>query len=151
MERRINEEGVTKCLLELLEKKGWVVVSYDYPQSGTGTVIHPNNRETKNKGSFIPDIVAYKGGCVLFFENKDRFVYNDFLKVELLRTTDDYSNDICALLSQFVYDTVLYGVGMPYSAKNEKKTKEFIRMVDFAILLVEKDQVIQVQDCAIEL
>lgn len=38
----MNEEKVTKCLLKWLIDNGWEIVCYDFPQSGTGRLLHPN-------------------------------------------------------------------------------------------------------------
>lgn len=141
----MREEEVTKALLTRLKEKGWTIVSYDFPQSGTGDLIRPNNSNSKNKESFIPDIVAYKEGTVLFFENKDRFVYSDFVKVDFLRKTDIYSEDITELLKGIEYSRILYGVGMPYSVNAMRKTKTNLQMVDFAVL-VDNGNFIQIQE-----
>ena len=38
-------------------QKGWYIVCFDFPQSGTGILIHPDSgRSEKNKGSINPDI-----------------------------------------------------------------------------------------------
>ena len=62
MEGRITEEQVTKAILNWLESKSWEIVCFDFPQSGAGVSLHLNQelRTTKNKGAFIPDIVAIK-------------------------------------------------------------------------------------------
>ena len=74
MERRITEEQLTKALLLWLEAHGWIIICFDFPQSGTGIALHRNKQSgsSKNKGSFIPDIVVIKNETVLFFENKDK-------------------------------------------------------------------------------
>ena len=86
MERRITEEQMTKAIIDWLEINSWEIICFDFPQSGTGVSLHLNNelRITKNKGAFIPDIVAIKNENVIFFENKDRFVINDFIKIQNL-------------------------------------------------------------------
>lgn len=86
MERRLTEEQITKAIIDWLEGQEWQIICYDFPQSGTGISLHPNEelRITKNKGAIIPDIVAIKGTIVLFFENKDRFVLSDFVKVSFV-------------------------------------------------------------------
>lgn len=135
MERRITEEQATKAILDWLEANGWKIICFDFPQSGTGVSLHPNEelRTTKNKGAFIPDIVAIKDGYVIFFENKDRFVLDDFVKVEELRKNNDYSNFIRRLLAEFEYLEILYGVGLVHSVVSEQKTKAHLDKVDFAI------------------
>ena len=135
MERRITEEQVTKAILDWLEQNDWQIICFDFPQSGTGIPLHPNEeiRIGKNKGAFIPDIVAIKNEVVVFFENKDRFVLNDFIKVQDLRNNNDYSNSIEKLLTDFNYSQIFYGVGIVYSINAEQKTNEQIDKVDFAI------------------
>jgi hypothetical protein len=139
MERRITEEQATKAILDWIENNDWEIICFDFPQSGTGISLHPNNelRTTKNKGAFIPDIVAIKNEIVVFFENKDRFVLDDFVKVQDLRQNNDYSNSIEKLLMNFRYTKIFYGVGLVYSVKAEKKTNENLDKIDFAILYHE--------------
>lgn len=139
MERRITEEQATKAILNWLENNDWKIICFDFPQSGTGVVLHPNNelRTTKNKGAFIPDIVAIKTDIVVFFENKDRFVLDDFVKVQDLRQNNDYSTSIEKLLADFKYANIFYGVGLVHSANTEQKTNENLDKIDFAILYHE--------------
>ena len=87
----MKEEDVTKAIIKKLVSAGWEIICYDFPQSGTGRVLHPNDRDSKTLGAIIPDIVAIKAGIVLDFENKDRFVLSDFEKIDNLRNSEDYS------------------------------------------------------------
>ena len=146
MERRITEEQLTKAILEWLITNNWEIICYDFPQSGTGLSIHPNEelRTTKNKGAIIPDIVALKNGTVIFFENKDRFVLDDFIKVKDLRDKNDYSNSIQRLLAEFKYSKILYGVGLVHSENAEQKTNLHLDKVDFAIFY-QGDKSIKIQ------
>lgn len=41
----MTEEQVTKALLQYLTDNGWHIVCFDFPQSGTGKVLHPNNAD----------------------------------------------------------------------------------------------------------
>ncbi len=135
MEGRITEEQVTKAILNWLEAGAWKIICFDFPQSGTGVSLHPNKelRTTKNKGAFIPDIVAIKDTNVIFFENKDRFVLADFIKVAELKHNSDFSNSIKRLLNDFKYSNIFYGVGLTYTDKAENKTNENLDKIDFAI------------------
>lgn len=135
MERRITEEDVTKYTLDWLSDRGWSIISFDFPQSGTGIVIHPNNRVSKSKGSFIPDIVCYKDGVVLFFENKDRFLLSDFDKVNNIRSTTEYSESIGSLLSVVEYNDLRYGVCIAYSEKALRRSLSYSDNVDFILFL----------------
>ena len=135
MERRITEEQVTKAILIWLEENDWEIICFDFPGSGTGVTLHPNERlgNTKNKGSFIPDIVAIKNEIVIFFENKDRFVLSDFIKVQNLKNNNDYSNSIQIFLAKFEYSKILYGVGLAHSNTTENKTNIHLDKIDFAV------------------
>jgi len=135
MERRITEEQATKAILDWLEENDWQIICFDFPQSGTGVSLHPNEelRTTKNKGAFIPDIVAIKNGIVVFFENKDRFVLDDFNKVQDLRNNNDYSNSVQRLLAKFEYSEIFYGVGLVHSDSTELKTSNHLDKIDFAV------------------
>ncbi|MCZ2247156.1 MAG: hypothetical protein LC111_00150 [Bacteroidia bacterium] len=143
MERRITEEQATKAILDWLENNGWEIICFDFPQSGTGVSLHPNSdlRTTKNKGAFIPDIVAIKNETVVFFENKDRFVLDDFVKVQDLRQNNDYSNSIDKLLADFEYSQIFYGVGLVHSDNAEQKTNEHIDKIDFAVFYYKDKQI----------
>ena len=146
MERRITEEEATIAIIDWLEVNGWKIICFDFPQSGTGVSLHPNEelRTTKNKGAFIPDIVAIKNGTVIFFENKDRFVLDDFIKVQDLRINNDYSNSIERLLAEFQYSEIFYGVGLVHSENTAQKTNLHLDKVDFAIFYHE-NKTIEIQ------
>lgn len=133
----MKEEDVTKAIIKKLISAGWEIICYDFPQSGTGRVLHPNDRDSKTLGAIIPDIVAIKAGIVLDFENKDRFVFSDFEKIDNLRHSEDYSKSWDLLLSGCQYSQIFYGVGMPMSDTNYSKAEENHNMVDFIVYLNE--------------
>jgi len=137
MEGRVTEEQVTKSILNWLEFNNWEIICFDFPQSGTGVILHPNEefRTTKNKGSVIPDIVAIKDELVVFFEDKDNFVMDDFIKVDRLRTTNDYSDSIKRLLEGYKYSTIYYGVGLPFSKQIETNCNKNLHLVDFVVFV----------------
>ena len=43
----MREEHVTKATLKWLLANGWEIVCFDFPQSGTGRFLHPNNAESE--------------------------------------------------------------------------------------------------------
>jgi hypothetical protein len=152
MERRMTEEQLTKTILDWLETSGWKIICFDFPQSGTGVSLHPNEdvRTTKNKGAILPDIVAHKGKTVVFFENKDHFVLDDFVKVQELKTSNDYSNSIQKLLNDVNYTKIFYGVGLPLTDNIEKKTEENKDKIDFAVFVsVDKNISVEHQTATI--
>jgi hypothetical protein len=139
MERRIREEHVTKAILSWLETSSWEIVCFDFPQSGTGKVLHSNNRAgSKNQGSIIPDIIAIKEGTVVFFENKDRFFLPDFQKLEEIKKENNYSASLGQLLSSYEYNSIYYGVGLPITTQNKKQVDDNKLKVDFIIHSNEK-------------
>ena len=45
----MNEEEVTKSILSKLRSDSWTIISFDFPQSGTGKTLHPNESSNKNE------------------------------------------------------------------------------------------------------
>lgn len=132
---KIKEEQVTKALMQWLDENGWDIVCFDFPQSGTGRVLHPSNTTSKTEGAIIPDIVAIKNDVVLDFENKDRFVESDFEKIDFLRNTNLYDDSLKKLLGKRQYKSIYYGIGMPYSERNYSKAQDYLDLVDFVVYL----------------
>ena len=138
----MTEEQVTKALLQYLTDNGWHIVCFDFPQSGTGKVLHPNNADgEKNKDSIIPDIGAVKNTISLFFENKDRFYLPDYKKINELIVDNQYTNAIDNLLSDYRIEKIFYGIGLP-TEKHKEKSKESAHLVNF-ILGVNTDRSIE--------
>lgn len=137
MERRIimREERVTINILNWLEENDWKIVCYDFPQSGTGTLLHPNgkNRTEKNKGGIIPDIIAVKNNIALFFENKDRFYQPDFDKLFEIKTENNFSDSLNQLLSGFSISKIVYGIAIPEVKKHLEKSNTQLDKIDFLI------------------
>lgn len=139
----MKEEHVTKSMLKWLIELHWQIVCFDFPQSGTGRIIHPNwNKEEMNKSSIIPDIVAVKNGVCVFVENKDRYYFPDFLKQHGLIVGNDYCEAISSLLKDFSISRIFYGIGLPTEYQNQYSI-ETANLVDF-ILGVDENRVLQV-------
>ena len=132
----MTEEKVTKSILRLLVEKGWEIVSYDFPQSGTGTCLHPNIRKGKTDKIWIPDIITTKNNICLIFENKNRLYPQDFEKLERISTSNEYSNDLAKLIGDQNNYSIFYGVGLPMTCL--KKIETLSSKVDF-ILGVNED------------
>ena len=128
----MREEQVTKSILKWLLNNQQKIVCFDFPQSGTGRFLHPNGSTEKNKDTINPDIVAVKGTDCVFFENKDRFYYQDYEKQNRLIVDNQYTNDIGALLSQYTVDHTYYGIGLP-TEKHDKRSIAAEHLVDFII------------------
>jgi hypothetical protein len=135
MERRISEERVTLTIMEWLSINDWNIVTFDYPKSGTGHMLHPNSidKTEKNKNGVIPDIIATKDSIALFFENKDRFYEPDFDKLNGIRNENNYSDSLNKLLSEFSISKIVYGIGMPEVKKHIEQSKTQLDKIDFLI------------------
>jgi len=139
----MKEEKVTKNILDWLELNGWTIICYDFPQSGTGVLLHlnNNNRTEKNKGGIIPDIIAVKNNRALFFENKDRFYEPDFDKLNEIKMESNYSDSLDHLLNGHNISDIYYGIGLPESEKDIDKSKQHLEKVDFLISTNKKKEV----------
>ena len=142
----MREESVTKKIIKYLKKNNWEIIAFDFPQSGTGVMILPdNNTSSKNKESIIPDIIAYKNKTCVFFENKDRFVKSDFDKVNDLIQNNKYINNINKFLSKYELKNIYYGIGLPYYVKTDN-ILEHSQLVDFVLKISEDESVEKVID-----
>ena len=128
----MTEEQVTKAILKWLTDNQWEIVCFDFPQSGTGRLLHPNLSSDKNRKAINPDIVAVRDHVCVFFENKDRFYYPDYEKINNLRVNQDYSEAISALLAGYSVSNIYYGIGLP-TQKHKKKSEDSVNLVDFII------------------
>jgi len=139
----MREEEVTKIILNWLESNSWQIVCYDFPQSGTGILLHPNGskRREKNKGGIIPDIIAVKNNTALFFENKDRFYKPDFDKLLEIKTRSNYSDALNDLLADFNIETIFYGIGIPNSKNEIDKSKKYLDNIDFLVSCNEQQEI----------
>ena len=130
----ISEEKVTINIIKWLKENDWGIICYDFPQSGTGIMLHPNQRDVddKNKNGIIPDIIAIKDEKAVLFENKNRFYLNDFHKINELRINNQYSHDLHLMVGN---KHIAYGVGLPNYKNNIKKAKNHLDMIDFLVLV----------------
>ena len=138
----MREEQVTKALLKWLIDNKWEIICFDFPQSGTGRLLHPNGANEKNKGAINPDIVAVRNEVCLFFENKDRFYFPDYEKVNDLIVDNEYTDDIAKLLAGHIVKVFYYGIGLP-TEKHSSKSQKSAEMVDF-IVGVSADKTVEV-------
>lgn len=137
----MSEEQVTKLILEWLLNKKWNIIAFDFPQSGTGIYLHPNDQSSeKNDRSINVDIIAVKDKKCVFLENKDRYFYPDFLKMNSLIKNNKYTKSIDRLLSKFNIEYFYYGIGLPSSGYNEK-AKKSAKMVDFVVGVNENESI----------
>lgn len=138
----MTEEKCTITLLEFLEDNGWEILCFDFPQSGTGRVLHPDTNTSKTEGGIIPDIVAVKNGICLFFENKDHYYLPDFDKQYQLKTTSNYTTAINDLVRGKKVRHIYYGIGFPIDC-SKRVTEDDKSKVDF-IVTVDNNNTIDI-------
>jgi hypothetical protein len=137
----MTEEQVTKMILGALIEKDWTIVSYDFPQSGSGIALHHvDNIHEKNKGAIIPDIIAVKQHRCFIFENKNKVDLNDFRKVSSLIRENHYEQAVLEILSGLYVEQVYYGIGIPTSKMN-KVAHQNANLVDFIIGVSYNDNI----------
>ena len=128
----MTEEQVTKAIMTLLVARGWHIISFDFPQSGTGVRLAPEICATgESRGVIIPDIIASRGSVGLVFENKDRVVAAVFRKVAALRA-GAYHASLAEAFGGELPKTVRYGIGLPAGRCN-KLVAGLAEQVDFVM------------------
>ena len=137
----MTEENVTKSILSYLIGRGWKIVSFDFPQSGTGRSLHPSGSVSKNTGILIPDVVAVKDGVSIYLENKDHYYPDDFTKVNNVLQTKVYAESFFRVLG-VDQDTMFGGIGMP-AAYCDLITDDVKNLVDF-VLRVSEDGTVDI-------
>lgn len=86
---KINESFVHVAMREYLKKKGWLLIAGEYPNGSDDelnvlsisdpSVARDNSPDPRRHsiGEIIPDLVAYKSGCILIIEAKPLYSYED--------------------------------------------------------------------------
>ncbi len=139
----MSEAEVTLSIVRWLRGRGWKIVSYDYPQSGTGLFVHPADRSSKNFKSIVPDILAQKDGKGVWFENKDRYYAPDFNKIRFLRGTHDYDKSLTEAFSGLP-SRLYYGVGLSRKEGEVKKSLNEKGKIEF-LVTVDTDETVRVE------
>jgi hypothetical protein len=144
VERWLSEEYVTLNIMNWLIKNDWNIATFDYPNSGTGILLHSNinDKAERNKNGIIPDIIAVNNNTALFFENKKRFYKPDFEKLFEIKTKGEYSISLSDLLKKYKVKTIYYGVGLPFIEKEIEKSKAFNNKIDFLISIDKNRKII---------
>ncbi|WP_455001687.1 hypothetical protein [Cardiobacterium hominis] len=139
----MREEFVTINIIKWLKNYNWDIVCYDFPQSGTGVMIHPNTikKDSKNKGGIIPDIIAVKDIYAIFFENKDRFAISDFEKIHRIKNSFDFSDGLCGLIGKERIFNIRYGIGLPKVDKYINQSKKHVQKIDFLVSVHDSGKV----------
>lgn len=133
----IEEEFITKAILTFLKAKKYNIISFDFPQSGTGILLHSDVSRDKNKG-IKPDVIASKGELMIVMENKNKYWREDFEKLHKLKIGADYTSDLKKLQSKCNTAFLKVGVGIPNSKNVVKKALETAYLIDFIISVDEE-------------
>lgn len=126
----MTEEQVTKHILRHLIDCGWEIICYDFPHSGMGYQLHPDNASSKTEGTIIPDIVAVKDTTAVIFENKDHFERADFIKLNSLRSTTAYTQAWKRLFGGKKITQMKFCIGLPDTPQNQTKARQLQALVD---------------------
>ena len=137
----MNEEQVTEAVEEYLESEGWTMFAVDYPTSGSGLRLHPNDREagTKHSGSIVPDIVAYEKDTVLIVESKPYFDRNDAEKLADI-ANGRYSDSLERRVYSTEVNKVVTALAFPKEDQNAIR-KDLLDQIDY-LLLVQDDSLV---------
>lgn len=130
----MSEEIITIEFIRILKSLDWDIISFDFPQSGTGLELRPNNSIEKNLGMIKPDIIAKKDGIVIITENKVNYYSKDIDKLNNLRDTDEYSDDLRNIIPSFEYANVYYGAILSMTSNNKLRLDKVKNKIDFSIL-----------------
>lgn len=134
----MTEEDVTKAVIAWLKGLQFEIIHFDYPGSGTGKPLHPNQefRTNKNAGAIIPDIIASRGKALTLFENKVWFSKGDIDNLLLLRNSGRYTEALDRLLSA-QQDGCLPLIGTALSKEDANVTRLLAVKdeIDFAIVV----------------
>ncbi|MBC7333694.1 MAG: hypothetical protein H5T85_04430 [Actinobacteria bacterium] len=133
----MKEEFVTKAILKFLRDKGYFVIAFDFPQSGTGVLLHPDTPQDRNEG-IKPDIIALKDKILIMMENKDRYWKGDFEKLHELKTTGNYTHSLNKLHMEYNTSALKVGIGIPNSKRTVEKVLKTKHLVDFIIAVDEQ-------------
>lgn len=133
----ITEESVTLTIVKWLREGGWEIFAMDYPQAGSGIVLHAadNNHAKRErlKEALIPDIIAHRDDTWVIFENKPRFYLPDFEKVEIARTTGKYDDSIEKVIGHRP-TRLAFGIGLPDLPSARTKALTYRDKVDFIVV-----------------
>ena len=133
----MTEEKITLKIINWLKNSKWIILSFDFPQSGTGHIFHPEESIKNKLSSFIPDIIAVKDTTAIFIENKNRYVLSDFYKQNELKNNIKRYNSVDEFLADYNIKHIYFGIGMPLNSYRPHKNSNS-NLVDF-ILGVEEN------------
>jgi len=137
----VTEELITIAIVQYLSLRQWTIISYDFPQSGSGYRFTENfTGSCSSCKALIPDIIAQKEGQLFIWENKVKF---SVLDIEKYRNfTSSFSNSIESLRKETSFQNMFFGIGVAHSLYNIKKIDLYSNQLDFAVIVDQESTVI---------
>lgn len=140
----MGEGKITKKIIQFLKSNNWHILTFDFPQSGTGRNFKPSKEcfeesANKNKEHIIPDILAVKDGVMVLFENKSYFYLDDFKKINELKINNCYEDDIEEFLKLLKIEVSkkYYGIGCVDDKKFYEEAEPYYELTDFIVTVNE--------------
>lgn len=128
---KLKEEKITLSVRAWLINNGWEIKAFDFPQSGTGKVIHPDKNHVP---VIIPDIIATKNSNILIIESKDRYLKSDIEKLITGKKFHSYDKSIKSFV-QNDRATIYWGAAGPNTEIYKKCLESHKYEIDFSILV----------------
>src|SRR5699024_6514275 len=138
----MRESDVTLTLRNYFIKKDWEILAFDFPQSGTGTIIKQNYSNEKNKDSIIPDLIVRKGEKGIFLETKYRFYQDDIEKIYDIKTNNNYSHGLSDLFGGAIPENMWYGIGIPDKVNDKRKSINNSSLIDILFTVNKNGEVL---------
>lgn len=123
----MTEEQVTRKIMNWLVISGWEILDYDFPGGGTGRRFNivTDMEFERNKGYIIPDIVVYRNGDMVFFENKWRDTSSDYSKLNRMSKIRGHLLGLVRLAyPEKEIKRILFGLGFCGNFRNHNLVKE---------------------------
>lgn len=119
----MNEEKVTKKIMGELDKDGFTILAFDYPQSGTGVLLIPDKEGLPRINI---DIIAVRDRELYLFENKDRYYPKDFEKLSFFKKNiNHYKKSFEAKFKLRLLDfNITTFIGLPEEYENRIKPEK---------------------------
>jgi hypothetical protein len=134
----MDEEFITKSFLKFLIARDWEIISCDFPQSGTGISLQPDQKfrrsKTKNEGMITPDIIAFKNGIGLISENKLYFDRQDINKLVKIRQ-GIYSESLSRVFRDRQVRKLVLGIVLPDRLTEISKARDYLVQIDFVFVI----------------
>ncbi len=131
----MKEEEITKFVIKNLKENDWRILSFDFPQSGTGIILkHNGHLNEKNKLTINPDVLAFRQGVLLYMENKESFSAHDIEKIARVKN-NEYTVSLRRIFPSIKYEKILTGVALSDDDSNLSNLLEKGKDLDFFILV----------------